>query len=42
MAVQEFGCGEVFKIPVIGDDIDGCCVTFEVVAPDSEGFVDSE
>jgi len=40
--VQEFGCGEIFEILVIGDDINGCRRTFKVVTPDSEGFVDSE
>jgi len=40
-AVQEFRCGKIFKIPVIGDDIDGCRRTFKVVTPDSEGFIDN-
>ena len=41
-AVQEFGRGKIFKVFVIGDDIDGCHGTFEVVTPDSEGFVDGK
>ena len=41
-AVQEFCCGEVFEVLVISDDIDGSHGTFEVVMPDSEGFIDSK
>ena len=36
---EDFGCGEVLKIPVIGDHIDR---TFEVVLPSFKCFVDSE
>jgi len=31
VAVQEFGHGEIFKVFVIGEDINGCCGTFEIV-----------
>jgi len=38
--VQEFSRGEVFKVLVIGDNIDGCCG--KVVMPDPESFIDSK
>ena len=39
---EDFGCGEVLEIPVIGDDIDSVAGTFEVVSPSLESFVDSK
>ena len=39
---EGFGCGEVLKIPVVSDDIDGVSRTFEVVLPSFKCFVDSE
>ena len=39
---EDFGCGEVLEIPVIGDHIDGVARTFEVVSPSLDSFVDSE
>ena len=39
---EDFGCGEVLEIPVIGEHIDGVAGTFEVVSPSFECFVDSE
>ena len=39
---EDFGCGEVLEIPVIGDHIDGVAGTFEVVSPSLDSFVDSE
>ena len=39
---EDFGCGEVLEIPVIGDHIDGVAGTFEKVSPSFECFVDSE
>ena len=39
---EDFGCGEVLEILVIGDHIDGVTGTFEVVSPSFECFVDSE
>ena len=39
---EDFGCGEVLEIPVIGDHIDGVAGTFEIVLPLFECFVDSK
>ena len=39
---EDFGCGEVLKIPVIGDHIDRVVGTFEKVLPLFKCFVDSE
>ena len=39
---EDFGCGEVLEIPVIGDHIDGVARTFKVVSPSLESFIDSE
>ena len=39
---EDFGCGEVLKIPVIGDHIDGVTGTLKVVSPSFECFVDSK
>ena len=39
---EDFGCGEVLEIPVIGDHIDGVAGTLEVVSPSLECFIDSE
>ena len=39
---EDFGCGEVLEIPVIGDHVNGVARTFEVVLPSFECFVDSE
>ena len=39
---EDFGCGEVLEIPVIGDHIDGVTGTFEIVSPSFECFVDSK
>ena len=42
LTCEDFGCGEVLKIPVIGDHVDGVAGTFEVVLPSFECFIDSE
>ena len=42
LTCEDFGCGEVLEIPVIGDHVDGVTGTFEVVSPSLECFVDSE
>ena len=39
---EDFGCGEVLKILVIGDHIDRVTRTLEIVSPSLECFVDSE
>ena len=39
---EDFSCGEVSEILVIGDHIDGVTGTFEVVSPSLESFEDSE
>ena len=39
---EDFGCGGVLEVPVIGDPIDGVTGTFEIVSPSFECFVDSE
>ena len=39
---EDFGCGEVFEIPVIRDHINGVAGTFEIVSPSFECFIDSE
>ncbi len=41
-AVQKLGCGEIFEIFVVGDDVNGSHGTFEVVTPNAERFVDSK
>ncbi len=40
--VEEFGCQEVFEVLVVCDDIDGHHGALEIVAPDSECFVNRE
>ncbi len=42
VAVQKLSCGEIFEIFVVGDDINGSCGTFKVVAPNAEHFIDSK
>ena len=37
---EKFGGGKIFKIFVVGDNIDQRSQTFEVVSPDFEGFKD--
>ena len=37
---EDFSCGEVLEIPVIGDHIDGVAGTFEIVSPSFECFID--
>ena len=39
---EDFGCGEVLEIPVIGDHIGGVAGTFKIVLPLFECFVDSK
>ena len=39
---EDFSCGEVLEILVIGDHVDGVAGTFEVVLPSLESFVDSK
>ena len=39
---EDFGHGEVLKIPVISDHIDGVTRTFKVVLSSFECFIDSE
>ena len=39
---EDFGCGEVLKILVIGDHIDGVTRTFKIVLPSFKCFVDSK
>ena len=41
MASQDLGSGEVLKVFVIGDDVNGSTGAFKVVSPDTEGFKDS-
>ena len=42
LTCEDFSCGEVLEIPVIGDHIDEVAGTFEVVSPSLESFEDSE
>ena len=39
---QNLGSGEVFKVFVIGDDVNGSTGAFKIVLPDMEGFKDSQ
>ena len=39
---EDFGCGEVLKIPVVSDHVDGVTGTFEVVSPLFKCFIDSK
>ena len=41
-AVQKLSCGEIFEIFVVGDNVNGSCGTFKVVALNVKHFVDSE
>ena len=41
LTCEDFGCGEVLEILVIGDHINGVTRTFEIVSPLFECFVDS-
>ena len=42
LTCEDFSCGEVLEILVIGDHINGVAGTFEIVSPSFECFVDSE
>ena len=39
---EDFGGGEVLEVLVVGDDIDWCTGTLEIVSPTCEGFNDHE
>ena len=38
---QDLGSGEVLKVFMIGDDVNGSTGAFKIVSPDTEGFKDS-
>ena len=42
VVVEKLGCGEIFKIFVVSNNVNGSCGTFKVVVPNAEHFVDSE
>jgi len=41
-AVQKLGCGEIFEIFVVSNDVNGSHGTFKVVVPNVERFANSE
>ena len=39
---EDFGGGKVLEVPVVGDDVDWCTGTLEIVSSTYEGFNDRE
>jgi len=38
---EDLGCGEALNVSMVGNDIDWCTGTFEVMSPSLKSFIDS-